>query len=251
MESEVSGQVIRDDETSEPLIGIDETSGPVIGVDEAGRGPVIGPLVVAAVYADDQDRLKELGVRDSKQLSPERRQELAKGIRRLCRVETVIVTAKEIDDLRKRITLNEIEVNAFSQAIRQLLIDANGINDLTVFLDAADVKEERFGRDIEAKLLMKMGTVPKIVSRHKADDLFPIVSAASIIAKVTRDSEIEALKERYGELGSGYPSDPATKKYLAQLFKEGKEMPSYVRSSWETVKRMKDKASTKSLDDYL
>lgn len=235
-----------------PSWGMDSRiTGPVIGVDEAGRGPVMGPLVIAAVFTTDQEELRGMGVRDSKQLSPGRREELSRAIRRSCRVETAIITAQEIDNLRKRITLNQIEVNAFSLVIRTFLTQGREGGDPTIILDAVDVKEERFGRDVEATLLTKLGSVPRIISRHKADDIFPVVSAASIIAKVIRDDEIESLRKRYGVIGSGYPSDPATRKYLLNLFNTEQPIPPFVRQSWETLKRISEEASRTSLDDFL
>jgi len=224
--------------------------GIVIGVDEAGRGPVIGPMVVCAVLTNDQEWLRKLGVRDSKALSPGRREELASGIRRRCQVETVILAANDIDAMRGNLTLNEIEVYVFSQAILKHLIDRSPDEVITIVLDAADVNEKRFGMDIEKNLLMKIGSVPSIISKHKADDLYPAVSAASIIAKVTRDQEIERIKEKYGNVGSGYPSDPRTRAWLRELFKSGKNIPSFVRMSWETISKIKEGLYQPSLTDF-
>lgn len=229
-------------------------SGPVIGVDEAGRGPVLGPLVVAGVLARGQDPLRQLGVRDSKQLTPDRRQELAVIIREICNVEVVVVSAQEIDTMRKTMTLNEIEVHAFSQVLRNLLLtNSSSMKEEipTIILDAADVKEERFGQDIERKLRTSIGSVPRIISKHKADDIFPVVSAASIIAKTHRDDVIGGLKLTHGEIGSGYPSDPRTKNYLETLFKNGEPIPPFVRQSWETVVKLKTRASSTRLEDFF
>ena len=234
--------------------------GQVIGVDEAGRGPVLGPLVVAGVISDDQEVLRGWGVRDSKMLSPGRRDELAERIRGACDVEIVGISAATIDSLRKTMTLNEIEVDAFHQAITGILgrnrseNDENQKKPPTIILDAADVKEDRFGTDIHGKLMTSFGanySIPPIISKHRADDIFPVVSAASIIAKTHRDEVIEALKTEYGDIGSGYPSDPKTKKYLIWLFKSGKPTPPFVRQSWETVKRLKRDASTTKLEDFF
>ena len=172
-----------------------------------------------------------------------------------CQVETVIVEANEIDEQRKRITLNEIEVNAFGKAILGLLeteLETGGVgDDVAIILDAADVNEERFGQEVGHILREKLGSVPRIISEHKADDKFPVVSAASIIAKVTRDREIDGLRREHGEIGSGYPADPVTKNYLKELFEKGDPIPIFVRQSWETVSRMRTKAATKSLDDFF
>jgi ribonuclease HII len=241
------------DETKRGSVnGVDLTGrGLVIGVDEAGRGPVIGPLVISAVLTDDQEGLAGLGVKDSKMLTPERREELARSIRRSCTVETVMISAREIDDLRRQITLNRIEVNGFSLAIRKLVSHIGQEATPTIILDAADVNAERFGRDIEETLLTQLGSVPRVISEHKADERYAAVSAASIIAKVARDEQISAYRSKYGEVGSGYPSDPVTQRYLKEILNAGKPIPPIVRHSWETFKRMKEEASRTSLDDYL
>ncbi|MCK4614298.1 MAG: ribonuclease HII, partial [Thermoplasmata archaeon] len=94
-------------------------------------------------------------------------------------------------------------------------------------------------------------SVPRIISEHKADTKYPAVSAASIVAKVTRDREMEKLRQEYGELGSGYPSDPITRAYLLDLFRKGKELPPFVRRSWETIKKIREEACAKRIEDFF
>lgn len=228
-----------------------ENAGTIIGVDEAGRGPVLGPLVVAGVVTQDQESLQELGVRDSKDLTPHRRESLSKEIRRMCDAEVYIISASEIDFLRGQYTLNQIEVDAFSRVIRKLLAPRVLNDEVTLILDSADVDEERFGRGVEEKLLLTVGSVSNIISKHKADTIYPAVSAASIIAKVTRDGEMERLRQQHGKLGSGYPSDPVTRDYLMKLYKSGNPIPDFVRKSWETISKIRGEAGTKKLDDFL
>lgn len=228
--------------------------GPVIGVDEAGRGPVLGPLVVAAVLCGDQEDLARLGVRDSKQLTPGRREELAILIQRICRVGVVMIPAEEIDTRRRTMTLNEIEVEGFSRAITEVLAatgDETAGGEVTIILDAADVNEDRFGRDIELKLRARPGSVTGIVSRHRADEHYPVVSAASIIAKTRRDGVIRDIARTHGEIGSGYPADPVTKRYLETLFREGRPIPPFVRRSWDTMARLTDRAANRTLEDFF
>ena len=76
----------------------------------------------------------------------------------------------------------------------------------------------------------------EIIAKHKADDIFPIVSAASIIAKNKRDSLINELKEKYGDLGSGYPSDKKTIDFLRKWIKKNRKVPAFARKSWATIK---------------
>ncbi|WP_088856545.1 ribonuclease HII [Thermococcus siculi] len=203
------------------------------GIDEAGRGPVIGPMVIAAVVVDEKNvpKLEELGVKDSKRLTPRRRERLFDEIIRLLDDYAILELWPDEIDSREG-TLNEFEVENFVKALNSLKVKPD-----VVYIDAADVKEERFGEDIRKGL--DFGA--EIVAEHKADDKFVPVSAASIIAKVTRDRAIEALKEEYGEIGSGYPSDPRTRAFLENYFREHGDFPPIVRRSWKTLKKIEEK----------
>ena len=202
----------------------------IAGVDEAGRGPVIGPLVFAGIMVENDTLLKKMGVKDSKRHSPARRRKLAEEIKKIAKYETLIITAEEIDEKRKTVTINDVEVDGFAAIIRRL---KPGI----VYVDSADVDEERFKKDI----LRKLDFDVEIISKHKADDTYPVVSGASIIAKTTRDYEIEKIKEEIGvDFGSGYPSDVRTTTFLEEWVKEKGDFPPYTRKSWKTVRRMKN-----------
>jgi len=217
----------------------------ICGVDEAGRGPVFGPLVIAGVTIQDDSELKEIGVRDSKKLTPNRREILAKKIREIAeKYEIIIISASDIDDMRKVMTLNELEVSAFSKIIEKLRPDV-------CYVDSADVNQERFGMDILSKLSFK----PKIISKHKADDIYPVVGAASIIAKTTRDENVRKIAQELEKklnlpLGSGYPADPVTKKFLKTWIRAYGELPPHTRRSWETAQRLMKENKTRKLDDY-
>ncbi len=212
----------------------------IVGIDEAGKGPVIGPLCIAGVRIDEEksNTLKNLGVADSKKLSPKRRRQLAGQIKRYALSYHVTeISPHQIDELRKIMTMNQIMVLGFSSVMERL---ARG----TVYVDAADVNEERFGRVLYEEYEKKYPEEAKditIISKHKADDLFPVVSAASILAKVRRDELIEELKMKVGvDFGSGYPSDPKTKHFLMQWYKEHGSLPDIVRHSWKTAQNVID-----------
>ncbi|TET24838.1 MAG: ribonuclease HII, partial [Candidatus Bathyarchaeum sp.] len=175
----------------------------VSGVDEAGRGSVIGPLVIAGVSLEEKDlpKLVDIGVKDSKLLSPQKRETLAKQIRELAlNCHVVSLSPVEIDrvvETGKRLhRLNRFEAQAMARVITILKPEV-------VYVDAADVLADRFGEHIAENLDFKL----KIVSEHKADITYPIVSAASIIAKVERDRAISHLQKKHGNMGCGYPSD--------------------------------------------
>lgn len=208
----------------------------IAGIDEAGRGPVIGPMIIAGVMFREEDCIKlvEIGVKDSKILTPERRQKLYQKIIELSVNWTYeIITPKEIDQAvfyRKRTgigLLNKLEAEIMAKIINTLKPDI-------AYVDSADVDEERFKRMIMEKITQKI----EIISKHKADAIYPVVSAASIIAKVNRDSIINKIREEYGDIGSGYPSDPKTIKFIKKCIESG-EIPDFIRMSWSTLKRIK------------
>ena len=153
------------------------------GVDEAGRGPVLGPLVVAGLVVENDAALVKLRVKDSKQLSAKRREELSIKIKEIAtRYEIIIISASDIDDMRRIMTLNDIEVNAFRRVIEKL-------KPSTCYVDSADVNEIRFRREILAELSYD----PALISKHNADVIYPIVGAASILAKVQGMSRYKRL----------------------------------------------------------
>ncbi len=217
----------------------------ITGVDEAGRGPCIGPLVVAGVKVEDNSKLVKNHVRDSKKLTPRRREYLAKKIKKLAiEYEILVIPARDIDDMRKVMTLNEIEVNAFTKVIKKLKPEL-------CYVDSADVDEERFRKNILNGLIFKT----TIISKHRADDTYPVVGAASILAKIKRDEEIRnislKLEKKIGiPMGSGYPADPITIRFLRKWIKRYDKFPPDVRHSWKTIKKFKDEKNTKSLDDF-
>jgi len=207
----------------------------VAGVDDAGRGSLIGPLVIAGVMMreDDLQKLVEIGVKDSKVLSPQSRERLALEVKRVAQKYGVVkLSPREIDKVvekgRKLHKLNRLEAQAMAKVIEMLKPDI-------AYVDASDVLEERFKQHILENLSFKV----KIVSEHKADRKYPIVSAASIIAKVERDREIRELKKVYGDFGCGYPTDKKTIEFLRQCLEKFGEYPDFVRKSWKPAKKAK------------
>lgn len=201
----------------------------IAGVDEAGKGSVIGPMCVGGVLVSDVSVLESLGVRDSKRLSPARRVVLAERIRSVADGVFVLeVDARQIDELRRLMTMNEVMVLCFSRVLSELRPDVT-------YLDAADVDAERFARRVGERC----GWGVRIVAEHGADARYPVVAAASIVAKARRDELVRELSREVGvSLGSGYPSDPLTKRFLAEWMRGHDEFPSFVRHSWETVRRL-------------
>ena len=213
----------------------------ICGVEEAGRGPVIGPLVMAAVVIDkaDETKLVSLGVKDSKLLSPKQRVDLYKQIIKIAKAyEIVIIDAAEIDGREENnLNLNELEAVKSAELINLLKAEE-------VYVDCPSNNIMAYKNFLKKHLVKKI----KIIAEHKADLNYPVVAAASILAKVTRDKEITKLKQKLGiDFGSGYPADPKTKDFLAKNWNKHKGL---FRESWATWKAHNNKKNQKNLSDY-
>lgn len=201
----------------------------LLGIDEAGRGPVLGPLIICgcALSKQREKELAALGLKDSKVLPARERSRLAREIKRLAdRLVVESLSPAQVDAACARGGLNQAETAAFIRIIR--LIEPG-----EVYLDALTSRPARFGRAIAAALAPLR---PKIVSENKADTKFPVVQAAAIVAKVTRDAALARLSRRFGDIGSGYPGDPRTVAFLKRFASSG-DYPACVRRSWRTVER--------------
>lgn len=208
------------------------------GIDEAGRGPVIGPLIIGCVVLDGEGRekLRDLKVRDSKRVSPKRRAVLELEIKE-CAVEwgLIEISPVEIDVLRKRHSLNAIE----AMKVAEIILSLEMVPEV-IYVDAVDNVAEHYKKRVLNHLtsLNNEFIIPEIVSEHKADDRYIEVSSASILAKVERDRIVDCLKEGYGDFGSGYPSDDRTSKFIREIIQRG-EIPEFVRRSWNTLEKKK------------
>ena len=212
----------------------------IAGVDEAGRGCVIGPLVVAGIVITQNNLslLSQLGVKDSKLLTPKKREALYPEILKLTHSHHIIkvmpyLIDKAVRSTRRLHKLNRLEAQTMAKIIERLKPDE-------AYVDAADILQDRFGAHIQECLTTKT----TIISKHKADRLFPVVSAASIIAKVERDREIDTLKIEFGDFGSGYLTDDKTIVFLKQLLDTYGDYPSCIRKSWRPARRAKAEYGT-------
>jgi len=208
-----------------------------VGVDDAGRGPIIGPLVIAGVLSPEhsQPELRAMGVKDSKLLTPEARTNLNIKIRNLAtKLSLAEAQPKEIDDFvfhgGKLRRLNFLEARMMAQVIGELAPEE-------AYVDASDVNEARYAEDIRQFLPASLQGM-RIISEHHADRTYPIVSAASIIAKVRRDAVVGELRKEYGDFGSGYVTDPKTLAFLRDWRRSHKDYPPIVRLSWKTIEQI-------------
>ena len=200
----------------------------ICGVDDAGRGSMIGPMVIAGISIEKKNipKLRKLGVRDSKKLTPKKRESLYKEIIKIVDDFHVIrIPPKTIDKFVFQHNLNHLEAKKMAEVITNL-------KPHTSYVDSCDVNASRFGREIS-----DLSGKSKVKSYHYADSRFVVVSAASIIAKVSRDRSIARLNKS-SNLGSGYPSDKKSVSYVKKLVSSKKPLPSSVRKSWKPVQKI-------------
>lgn len=222
----------------------------IAGIDEAGRGPIIGPLVIvcAAISEDRMDILKENGVKDSKLLSEKQRGEIFKNIEHQIKYELVIIHPEEIDQAVNSQTynLNWLEADKGADLLNKL--DAKLENEtMKVIIDCPSTNLEAYKRHFKEHV---DNEDIELIVEHKADLNHLIVGAASIIAKETRERELIKYKRKFKiDFGSGYPSDPTTKEFLKQNWNK-KEYQHLFRKSWQTYKNLADKGKQKSIGDY-
>lgn len=216
------------------------------GIDEAGRGPLIGPLVMAgvAISEDKLPALEKLGVKDSKLIAPRRREALFKKIIELVDGYSIVeVSAQEIDQLNAVGTnLNQLEAMKAALIITEL-------SPKKVILDSPEPSDggQKFAQHVSKHL--SEGHDIELIAEHKADMNHKVVAAASILAKVTRDKRVEEIKKIAGvNFGSGYPSDPLCRKFLAEHF-EG-NIPGYIRKCWAPYIAEKERRQQRSVFDF-
>jgi ribonuclease HII len=203
----------------------------ICGIDDAGRGSMLGPLVIAGVSLEKKNlrKLTSLGVKDSKKLSSKSRKILYKKIIEIVDDYYIVkIPPRSIDASVRKHLLNYLEAKYMAKVVSKLDAD-------TSYVDSCDVKPLRFGKEIS-----QLSNGHKIKSYHHADSRFVVVSAASILAKVSRDNSIERLRKTHN-LGSGYPSDSTTVKFVTKFYKKNHTVPVFVRKSWKPVLKIMGK----------
>ena len=233
-----------------------------LGVDEAGKGPVLGPMVAAAVLAAPSSLPAD--VDDSKRLAPARRESIAEAIRGsdAVAVGVALVEPAEID--RPDTDMNTLTVRGQARAVRAALAESGegvGGEPVRVVADAGDTSETRFARrlgefvegDGEAERAIDGLPAVDVEAFHGADETDPVVGAASVVAKMARDDRMAALDDRYPAydgVGSGYPSDPTTRSFLRAHVADHGDVPDCARRSWATCDDVLAAAEQSGLDDF-
>ena len=215
----------------------------VAGIDEAGRGPVIGPMVMCALACakEQEPELKAAGVKDSKLVSPALRNKLAKLLDETCVFHVEILSAKEITkEMQNKVSLNDVEGNCAAKCLAQLY-EKKAFE--IAYVDSPDPVPSTYGKRIARTF--KMPDV-KVICENKADFKYVVVGAASIIAKEIRENEVKRIQDLVGvNFGSGYPSDPVTKKFVLEHANDPK-VTEHIRWEWSTVKSLKTQEKSQS-----
>lgn len=215
----------------------------ICGIDEAGRGPIIGPLVMCGVLIEEKDEqlLRKIKVKDSKLLTREQREELyGKIIKIAANYKIMVISPKEIDHAVGKndgLNLNWLEADKSAEIL-------NDLKPEKAFIDAPGNNIPSYRNYLSKKLKSRI----ELVLEHKADLNYPVVSAASILAKVTRDKEIDRIKSQIEiDIGSGYLTDPKTTEFLNTNFEN---YPEIFRKSWFPYQELMNRKFQKSLSDF-
>jgi ribonuclease HII len=216
----------------------------ILGVDEAGRGPIVGPMVIvgALFKKSDEVKLKKIGVKDSKLLTPKKREELFPTIKGIAKDYKVIeVSPAEIDQrFSVNINLNKLEAVKYAELINDLKPDI-------AIIDCPSPNTKSFAEYLSQFIEHKC----ELVCENYADKNYLEVGAASIIAKVVRDSRIAEIQKAVGmPIGVGYTHDKVTLGFVEKALKNKEWLNKYVRKSWLTFQNIKDKKEQKKLGDF-
>ncbi len=208
----------------------------VLGIDEAARGPLIGPMIIAGVVIEEGEEAALGAVKDSKLLYHNKRKKLSKHILEHFQFKVIKVEPKEIDDAleSKELNLNWLEAHKQAEIINELNPDV-------AIIDCPSPSIGKYTTYL--KNLLKNKKI-KLIVEHKADVNYPICSAASIVAKVIREEEMDKIKKKYGDCGPGYVTHPKTIEFLK---KNWAKHPEIFRKTWATYKNHVKSLNQKSL----
>jgi ribonuclease HII len=205
----------------------------VLGIDEAGRGCVLGPLVVTGFLVEDPDeaQLKAAGADDSKAMSAKKRDAARTLLAPLGHADIRLITAQQID-VGNLNTLEEMAIADMVRLHKPDLVKMDALGPPSSLPRLIERLQHRIGNEAD----------PDWVVEPKADAKYAIVGAASIFAKTSRDAALDAIRELHGDLGSGYPSDPKTRRWLQQWNATKQPWPTFVRTRWGTVRNLAQQA---------
>jgi len=217
----------------------------VLGIDEAGRGPVLGSMFIGGFLIDEDEtsKLEDIGAKDSKKLSDRKRENIRGKLDSIGDIYLEKFTASSIDRMMDVMSINDIELKGFADVIDRAEPDK-------VIMDLPEPDAEKFIGKIKDLMDTDHNQV-EFVAEHGADDEYPVVSAASIVAKSARESHVEDLHSKYGyDFASGYPHDKPTIEFIEKYIEQEGELPSETRKSWSTAQRLMKQSSQNTLGDF-
>jgi len=217
----------------------------VLGIDEAGRGPVLGSMFIGGFLIDEKEtsKLEDIGAKDSKKLSDRKRENIRGKLDSIGDIYLEKFTASSIDRMMDVMSINDIELKGFADVIDRAEPDK-------VIMDLPEPDAEKFIGKIKDLMDTEHHQV-EFVAEHGADDEYPVVSAASIVAKSARESHVEDLHSKYGyDFASGYPHDKPTIEFIEKYIEQEGELPSETRKSWSTAQRLMKQSSQNTLGDF-
>jgi ribonuclease HII len=209
-------------------------------------------MFAAAVVADPAELPGDVG--DSKGIPPERREELAAEIREAAAAVGVAeIPVERIDD--EATDMNSLTVAAQAEALAAAAADfdsdAVASGSVSGYIDAGDTNAVRFERRVSEGVADRLNDAsPDVRAEHGADETYPVVGAASIVAKIERDAHVDRFVAEHGDVGSGYPSDPATREFLEGYVAEHGALPPCARASWKTSQDALAAATQSSLGEF-
>ncbi len=224
----------------------------ILGIDDAGRGPVIGPMVLAGCLMQEElgAAWKQLGVKDSKQVPQQKREELATRIKKEARAYHITITTPSEIDARLKVgmNLNRLEALKAAEIMNTINTSEQRKEKIRVIIDCPSPNTKAWKHVVESYVEHKQNL--EILCEHKADINHVACSAGSILAKTTRDAEIEKIKTLLGvDFGSGYPSDSVTMKFLAENIQKFRNKGIF-RESWQTFKSEDNKKIQRKIMDF-
>lgn len=207
-------------------------------------------MVITAISENKRSLLEELGVKDSKKLTPKKREQINLHLKEFIDYELISISPEEIDDAIRSENLNLNWLEAIKSA--ELFVKLNKRNKIDkLYLDCPSPNKKAYTEYIKNYLTINLkSAIPQIIAEFKADDIYPIVSAASILAKVERDAQIKQLKVKYGDFGSGYPSDVKTRNFLKNWIVKNHNLPPFTRTTWNTIKNIQNELAQKKIDSF-
>jgi ribonuclease HII len=231
----------------------------MLGIDDAGRGPVLGPMILAGILIDetDEEKLRNWNVKDSKKLTPIKREGIREKLVKNYSFAEEITTAEEIDSSTLAGTnLNQLEAIKSANIINHLVSETDEKEKIKVVIDCPSVNLKSWQAYLEEHIKKEVLEKIELFVEHKADVNHISCAAGSILAKTTRDEEVKKIKELVAEeigknveIGSGYPSDATTINFIEKHYEEIKDLR-IVRESWATFKNIMAKKEQKGLAEF-